>query len=181
MPQRRPMPELELKPDETLLQEWRPKLSVFLRKLVFVGVLTAFFLSGFDFMMTIHLWLDGFPLSNAIRYGIGDIDFIWLLVLPVPMAFYIFIFDDHMEWFRHRKDAWQLTNQRLIFRNNIYDEDTAEIDLTEIRRVRLWMWWSLKISLSNGRTLMLKFLPRRKDVRDAIANAQAQCLEAANG
>jgi len=155
------MPEMELQPDETLVEEWHPRFSVFLRKLIFVAFVTSLFLGG------IGSWFGG--------------GLYWLAGLPLAMACYVLIFDDYTEWMRHRKDIWQLTNQRLIFQNGLNGQASADVALTDIRQVKLSMWWALKLGLSNGQTTVMKFLPGRENVRTAITAARARCLETANG
>lgn len=142
------MSDALFRPDEKLVQEWRPEFRVFLRKLFALGLITALMLA-------------------AVSYAFAEP--LWMLSLPLFMV--AFMFDDFREWRQRRHDRWLLTNHRLIFINP--DEDTAEmsIDLQQIAQVRQWMWWAISLKLINGQSTTLMFLPQLGDIRHAIQSA----------
>ena len=150
--------DLNLSENETLIAEWQPALRIFLRKLLLVAVLTTLALGGFGIGFT----------SNPV---------LWFASIPFAMCFYIFIFSDFAEWHRRRVDRWVLTDQRLLYRNVEDATEAAEVALTEITDVREWMTWALRITLTNGQTVVLKFLPDLTGTGATLRSA----LQAAKG
>lgn len=144
-------------PGETLLQTWHPNLRIFLRKLLWVGFLTALFLG-----------------SGALLSGRSTTEILlfWIISTPAAMAFYIFIFGDYDEWFRRRDERWVLTNLRLTFIAPNSNPEPMSVDLADITRIQGWMWWSLRIRLINGQKLTMDYLPNRADIRRSILAAR---------
>ena len=154
------MEPIEYDEDEVLLKDWRPVFSLFLAKITFVSFLTALFLGSVSF-------------SQGILAGFA--------AMLLAMAFYTFVFDDHLEWFRRRDDVWILTSKRLIFLNPGEDVTLASIYLTDIPKVQRWMWWAVKVKLANGATIMMMFLRANKSVVQAILQAKAALNEHETG
>ncbi len=145
------MPEVALRRGEKLIAEWRPSLTVFLRKLVFVAFVTAVLLGAVGYQYGLLFWLAG---------------------LPLTMAVYMLIFDDYTEWVRRRGDIWRLTNQRLMLFDTSESGSPASVDLADIKVVRRWMWWAVKVRMSNGQTTTMSFLPDQAKMRAAVLTAR---------
>lgn len=141
----------QLRTDEKLLQEWRPKFRIFLRKLYAIAFGTGLLLA-------------------AVSYAYAEL--LWMLALPFFLVAYLF--DDYREWRQRRHDRWLLTNQQLIFLNSDEDTETLAVDLQQIDRIRKWMWWGLKLKMANGQTFTMMFLPQLNDIQSAILSAQDQ-------
>ncbi|WP_303485823.1 hypothetical protein [Shimia thalassica] len=148
---RRKSGPIAYKRDEKLLADWRPALPLFLSKLALVAVLTLAVLG---------------PLF--VTYNL----FAWLGSAVASMLLYVFLFDDHLEWFRRRDDVWILTDQRLIFANPDDDNSPAYVHLAQITRVRRFMWWAVNVKLDNGMTTTLKYVPNGKLVQQSIRAAR---------
>jgi hypothetical protein len=153
------MPEIALRRNETVVAEWRPSLRIFLRKMVFVAFVTAVLLGGVGYQYGLLFWLAG---------------------LPLAMAVYMLIFDDYTEWVRRRGDIWRLTNQRLMLFGTSESEGPASVDLTDIRDVQHWMWWAIKVKMSNGQTTTMSFLPDLESVRAKLLDMRDKAGGAAH-
>ena len=151
------MSDVDFREAETTIAEWRPSFMIFLRKLLFVAILTTLALGVF-----------------AIQYGV----LIWLIGLPTGLAVYLVIFDDHTEWLRRRKDVWLLTDQRLILTDSFESEPPAYVDLAEIEEISTWTGWAVKLRLINGQSTTMSFLRNADDVRRQILAARAAWIEA---
>lgn len=166
------MSDLELQPGEAVLARWSPKFTVYLRKILFVGLITALLFSVVHIDKLIMGLREGLPPRFLLSWPAIEHPGMFLISLLVAILFYIVIFDDFSEWMRHRNDKWTLTNRRLAFSNGA---ETAQVGLTDLRRVRRWMWWAMRIQLADGKSVMVRFLPAQKDVRANILAAQKAC------
>ena len=153
-------------PGETLLQTWTPNLRIFLRKLGWVGLMTAVFLGSGT------LFVEGSTTRILL---------IWIVSTPVAMAFYIFIFGDYEEWFRRRGERWILTNQRLIFLAPNSTSDPISVDMRDIADIKSWMWWTLRITLLSGQKMTMDYLPNRSEIRASILAVRDQATGAEHG
>ncbi|MCP3970570.1 MAG: hypothetical protein GY717_09690 [Rhodobacteraceae bacterium] len=130
---------------------------LYLSKVLFVAFLTTVFLGGI---------------------GTGQPFWYWPVLALPAMAIYLFVFDDYLEWYRHKGERWLLTDQRLLHAGSDALEGRADLDLRRTRRIRRWMWWSLVLRLEDGRAITIKFLPDRRAVRDRIVQARDRAQEA---
>lgn len=158
-----PIPDIALKNGEVALQSWRPARHIFMRKLFFVGSVTTFAFGGIQIPSSIFMW------------------FLTLLMFPLSMLLYVIMFDDIREWFERRNDIWTLTNQRLLYLNTSESMEPSEFLLSNIAKIRGWMWWTLRVTLTDGRGFRIDFLPDRKLVRATIISARDFAEEARNG
>ncbi len=147
------MTDTQLRTDEKLQQEWRPKFQVFLRKLLAIAVLTGILL-------------------GAVSYAYSEL--LWMLALPFFLAAYMI--DDYREWRERRHDRWLLTNQRLMFINPDEEIETLTIGLDQISRIRKTFWWAISIKMANGQTFTMMFLSPLNEIRTAIQSAQNQFI-----
>jgi len=145
------MPEIPLRRGEILIAEWRPSLRIFLRKLVFVAFVTAVLLGAAGYQYGLVFWLAG---------------------LPLAMAVYMLIFDDYTEWVRRRGDIWRLTSHRLMLFDTSESDGPASVNLADITDVQRWMWWAIKVKMSNGQTTTMSFLPDLPQVRSRLMTAR---------
>jgi len=149
-----PIPDLTLKDGEVALQSWRPQLRIFLRKLAFVGGLTSLVFGGVYFP------------DSALEWALT------VLTLPLSAMLYVFLFDDYQEWFKRRNDIWTLTNLRLLYLNTDQSMEPSQFYLSEIKRIKGWMWWTLRVKLVDGRAFRIDYLPDRKLACAAILSAR---------
>ena len=145
------MAKLDLNPDETLVAQWRPRVGIYLSKILFIAAIWAL-------------------ITGPIKF---PTPWVWLATVGASLVIYLVMFDDFQEWFRHRKDQWTLTNQRLIFFNATSLDTPVSLDLCYITKIRLWMFWAVHIRISNGQTTTLTFVPNRTEIRDKITQTIA--------
>jgi hypothetical protein len=143
-------PETPLHDGETVLHGWRPNLAVFAQRALLLGFVTALGLSGFGFIA----WWQ------------------WLIAMPLLSLTYIFVFDDHTTWFRHRGDRWILTNMRLIYESSDSPEENAAIQLPDIIWMKPWFWWSLRLGFEGGTSTAIRFIRDPRGARKRIAAAR---------
>jgi hypothetical protein len=139
----------ELRTDEKLLHEWRPKFQVFLRKLLAIALVTSALLGAVCFAYSEPLWM-----------------------LALPLFLVAYLIDDYREWAERRHDRWLLTNQRLMFVNPDEEIETLSIGLDQISRIRKTFWWALSIKMTSGQTISVMFLSPLSEVQTAIKSAQ---------
>lgn len=150
-PRARYIPDTPLHDGETVLHGWQPNLALFAQRALLLGFVTALGLAGF---ITIRWWH-------------------WLIELPLLTLLYIFIFDDHTTWFRHRGDRWFLTNLRLIYESTDSPEENAAIQLPEITWMKPWFWWSLRLGFGSGTSTAIRFIRDPRGARKRIDAARA--------
>ncbi|PID35225.1 MAG: hypothetical protein CR964_00720 [Rhodobacterales bacterium] len=148
-----PLPLREmLDPGEKVLAHWRPVLSQFARESVLAGALTSLLLAPV-------LW--GHPL------------WVWLAAIVLGALAWGVIFDDLATWRQRRNDHWVLSNQRLLFCNDLGDGDPTGVPLSEITGFAGSGWFGILIlRLSIGTKLRMSFLASPPKVRAAIIAAR---------
>lgn len=144
-------PVTEFKTGETLLAVWRPQLALFAQRSVLLSFATAIALSSLGYLTFMQ----------------------WLLAVPIFTVIFMFIFDDHTTWVRHRDEAWFLTDRRLIFEKAGAEEENAAIPLNAIDTMHPWFWWALRLRFSGGPSTAMRFVARPRDIRARILAAQA--------
>ncbi|KPA21105.1 hypothetical protein shim_25700 [Shimia sp. SK013] len=143
--------DIRLHPDEHLIALWRPALSVFLRKLAFVSILTAACVNPILVSFTEFRGLLAWPIS-----------------LLLGAVFYAFVFDDVFEWRQRRDDHWVLTNWRILFVNLSDEAEPATMSLADCDTAKSWMWWSVRLRLQPHGAMMMPYLRDRRDVAQKI-------------
>ena len=98
----------------------------------------------------------------------------WLVAVPVFTVLFIFIFDDHTTWFRHRREVWYLTDRRLIYEKSGAEEENAAVPLFAIEWMEPWLWWSLRVGFEGGTSTSIRYIPRPRDARARIEAARAR-------
>ncbi len=155
------MSDIALHTGARLLTTWQPHFRVFLRKLLTISALTTVLL-GSPISSYMDLAATVSPLVALLFWGGAFL---------LSMAFYAFVFDDFTEWRVRRSDRWWLTNFRLIYGNEAEYDLGSEIELTEIRRVRAPLGWSIRLKLDSGLAVNLPLLPERKTIRRTLRSA----------
>ena len=144
-------PDTPLEEGEAWIATWRPHFLLFLQRSVLLAIVTALGLVPLGFFSYWQL----------------------LLALPVFVLMFMLIFDDITTWMRHRRDAWFLTERRLIFENSDTPEGNSAVPLEAIKWMRPWMWWGLRIGFHTGTGTALRYIARPRDIMARIEAAQA--------
>lgn len=152
-----PRPDTDLKSGETLLAVWRPQLAMFAQRALLLSFATAVALSSLGYLTALQ----------------------WLIAVPVFTLLFIFIFDDHTTWYRHRDETWYLTTHRLIFEKASTPEENAAVPLAAIEWMHPWAWWSLMLGFQGGTSTAIRFVARPRDIRARIVAAQQNARQAA--
>lgn len=146
----------DLRPGEVVLHEFRPSLRLFVQRSLLLGIFTTL-LFGF---------VPGLDLTFAERVGVA-----LLLVLV-----WTIVFDDWRDWISHRNDLWVLTNHRLLF-SNPDDIDEAWLNLSDIKAVRPWFWWSIRVLADDGQVTVMSYVGpvgrAVNDLRTAIGKVRS--------
>ena len=137
---------------ETLLAVWRPQLAMFAQRALLLSFGTAIALSSLGYLTALQ----------------------WLVAVPVFTVLFIFIFDDHTTWFRHRGEVWYLTDRRLIYEKSGAEEENAAVPLFAIEWMEPWLWWSLRVGFEGGTSTSIRYIPRPRDARARIEAARAR-------
>ena len=137
--------------DEQLLASWRPQLAMFAQRAVLLSFATAVALSSLGYLTALQ----------------------WLVAVPVFTVLFVFVFDDHTTWFRHRDEAWHLTTKRLIFEKAGAPEENAAVPLHAIDWMEPWAWWSLRLGFQGGTSTAIRYVARPRDIRARIAAARS--------
>lgn len=146
-----PRPRTGLLEGEVLLASWRPQLALFAQRAVLLSFATAIALSSLGYLTLLQ----------------------WLMAVPVFTVIFVFVFDDHTTWFRHRDESWHLTSQRLIFEKATVPEDNAAVPLFAIEWMEPWFWWSLRLGLQGGTSTAIRFVARPREIKARIEAARA--------
>jgi len=146
------MDEPRLRENELLLETIQPQFRIFLLRTLVITLLTVVFLGG---------------------VGIGADTWMWIAMLPVSVLYFIIMFDDYQEWMRHKSETWTLTSQRLFYVHSIEEPDPVGLPLGQIKRVRSWMFWAVRVQLLDGRKITLNYVADRLGLRDRIQKACA--------
>lgn len=147
-------PPVDLDEGEVLKEVWRPQFRYFCYKVLFVSGLTTILLGG----------------GANLSLGVTGL-LIWLVSFLISSALYAFVFDDIFEWSARREDVWVLTNRRLIFYSPRDDNSPAFVALNQIKQVKTWLFWGLRVRLLPRDQVMMLFLPDRPRIRDLIQAA----------
>lgn len=141
----------DLLPGESLLAAWRPNLALFAQRALLLSFVTALALSSLGYLSLLQ----------------------WLVAVPVFTVIFVFVFDDHTVWFRHRGDVWYLTSERLIFERANAPEENAAVPLFAVEWMQPWAWWSLRIGFEGGTSTAMRFVRRPRAIKARIEAAQA--------
>ncbi|WP_299352538.1 hypothetical protein [uncultured Shimia sp.] len=144
-------PLVDLAPGEIQKEIWRPQFRFFLLKISFVSGLTTVIFGGAG---SFALSLSGF--------------LIWVGAFVISAAIYAFVFDDYLEWRARKDDVWILTDRRLIYYNPNDDSSPAFVPLAQVKQVKRWMFWALRVQLYPRDQVMMVFVPERQLIKDAI-------------
>ncbi|MDQ2091716.1 hypothetical protein [Marimonas arenosa] len=155
--QRAPSMVTRLLDGEVVLAVWRPQLAMFAQRALLLSFATALALASLGYLTTVQ----------------------WLIAVPVFTVLFIFIFDDHTTWFRHRDEAWFLTTQRLVFEKASQPEENAAVPLFAVEWMQPWAWWSLRLGFQGGTSTAIRFVARPRDIRAKIAAARDKAMEQA--
>ncbi|MBU2981889.1 hypothetical protein KO498_08680 [Lentibacter algarum] len=147
-----PPPVTTLLDDEAFLGTWQPDIKTFAIRALALGAVTALFIGPY------------FALNPLL----------WLPIMLITSLIYVFLFDDHLNWLRHRNDVWHLTSFRLIYENQIEPAQNATTNLHDIDTVKRVMWKSLRIRLFTGQSTVAKYLANPKSLKTAILQAKAK-------
>lgn len=137
--------------DERLLASWRPSFMLFAQRSVLLSFATALALSSLGYLSLVQ----------------------WLVAVPVLTVLFIFVFDDHITWFRVRDEAWHLTTQRLIYEKAGTPDDNAAVPLGAVEWMEPWFWWALRLGFEGGTSTAMRFVARPRDIQARIAAARA--------
>lgn len=149
-PATRPV-QTPLASDERLLASWRPQFMLFAQRSVLLSFATALALSSLGYLDLVQ----------------------WLVAVPVLTVLFVFLFDDHITWFRVRDEAWHLTSKRLIYEKASTPEDNAAVPLRAVEWMEPWFWWALRLGFEGGTSTAMRFVARPRDIQARIAAARA--------
>ncbi|MEZ5715333.1 MAG: hypothetical protein R3D85_09270 [Paracoccaceae bacterium] len=145
--------------DEQLLASWRPNFTLFAQRSVLLSFATALALSSLGYL--------------DLRQ--------WLVAVPVLTVLFVFLFDDHLTWFRVRDEAWHLTTHRLIYEKAGAPEDNAAVPLRAVEWTEPWFWWALRLGFEGGTSTAMRFVARPRDIQARIAAARAAAAAPGGG
>jgi len=132
------------------LAVWRPSLWVFVQRTFAVGLLTV---------IPILIVNISSPFGSVLEVMIFGI------FLALAIVFYTLIFDEHRFWMRVRTVHWELrpTTLRLCDGDDVYD-----YRLSEITRIRLWLWYRVRVDLVGRRRVNMDYLRDVAGVKAAL-------------
>lgn len=141
---------------ETHHKTWAPSIWIFLRRFVFVGVITSIVLGG-------------------VTYNFGFVT--WITTTALAIGFYGFIFDDYTIWLERRHDKWALTNRRLLYIEDNDFHNALSVPLTDIAIIKQSFWGSILIQLTNQQKISMSYLADRKTALADISLAVTAASE----
>lgn len=138
------------------LAAWTPKLSVFVRRCLIVGILT---------LVTVALagWLIGYTTGYWQALYVG----------PVLALAYNIAFEDPARWRAARLNRWYLRSDALIHHGG---EGEARIPLADITDVRKRLGWSVVVFLKGGLRVRISYVKEPAEIAAQILSARARLL-----
>ena len=149
-----PDPAPDLFPGETVLAETRATFGQFAKRFGFRAALT---------LPVVLVTLSVIYPITLLNLALGAATTLGLT------AVYGIVFNDHLAWLAAHGNQWVLTDRRLILVSR--EEPQADIAISAIVSVRRWMWWSLRLRLSDGRSLRMDFVDKPTRFRDHLIAA----------
>jgi len=140
---------------EKIVAVWRPSFWRFAQQFVLVGAVTSLFLGFTGLALT--------PLQ-------------WVGVLVGSIFFWGFVFDDWKTWLARRGDLWVLSELRLIYFNPDESATPASLRLDQISGLSRWPFLTLRVKMTNGEKVLMRFLAKPTEVRGRILAERATYL-----
>jgi hypothetical protein len=141
----------DLRSGEVILQTHRVKFTLFIQRILLIGILT-----------TIGLGFAPY-LDITFAQNIG--------ITLIALVVWVFVFDEWTEWFERKRDHWILTNQRLILQNPDESDQEVWLNLADIHNVKGWLWWSLRVTAQDGRVTIMSFVGPVRAIRNSLRQA----------
>ncbi|KEJ88888.1 hypothetical protein [Sulfitobacter donghicola] len=136
------------------LAAWAPKLRVFLRRSLIVGLIT---------LVVVAL----------VGWAIGAATGFWqaMYVGPVLAVAYNMAFEDPARWRAARENRWYLRSDALIHHG---PEGEARIPLADIADVRKRLGWTVVVFLTNSLRLRIAYVEDPTTIAEQILSARSR-------
>ncbi len=139
---------------------WTPSFRNFLLRFFLVGLLTS---------LAYGLLPTGLREADPLTFWLT-----LLVTLFLSPLLWGFVFDDHLRWMRHRRKRWELLPDRLRLHDGT--GEATDLMLHEISAAKATLFGGVRITRTDGRSLIARYIPRPRAMAGAITTAIAAHL-----